>query len=120
MARAVAVHLGSPAYNATESVPRQQCMVRKVPDSKAGGAGSNRTPRTDTEGIFGDKRSGRDRREAQASVTESRRTVSDRRKAGRGTQTAWWLERDYVESHHFVQKSASAKARKRDDTPTGD
>jgi len=26
---------------------------------------------------------------------------------------------DYVESHHFVQKSSSAKTRKRDDTPNG-
>ena len=95
-------------------------MVRKIPDGKAGGADSMRPSRTDTESIFGDKRSGRDRREAQASVTESRRTVSDRRKAGRGTQAAWWLERDYVESHHFVQKSASTKSRKRDDTPTGE
>jgi len=95
-------------------------MVRKIPDGKAGGAGGNRPTRTDTESVFGDKRSGRDRREAQTSVTESRRTVSDRRKAGRGTQAAWWLERDYVESHHFVQKSSSSRSRKRDDTPGGD
>jgi phage tail tape-measure protein len=94
-------------------------MVRKIPDGKAGGAGSTRSSRTDTESIFGDKRSGRDRREQQTSVTESRRQVSDRRKAGRGAQAAWWLERDYVESHHFVQKSSSAKTRKRDDTPNG-
>lgn len=53
-------------------------------------------------------------------MTESRRTVSDRRKAGRGTQAAWWLERDYVESHHFVQKSSSSRTRKRDDTPGKD
>jgi len=120
MAGAVTVQSGPAAYNATESIPRQQCMVRKIPDGKTGSAGSGRTPRTDTEGIFGDKRSGRDRREQQASVTESRRTASDRRKAGRGTQAAWWLERDYVESHHFVQKSSSAKTRKRDDTPNGE
>lgn len=120
MARAAAVQFGSPAYNGGESIPRQQCMVRKIPDGKAGGAGSNRTSRTVTEAIFGDKRSGRDRREQQTSVTESRRTVSDRRKAGRGAQAAWWLERDYVESHHFVQKSSSSRPRKRDDTPTGE
>lgn len=95
-------------------------MVRKIPDGKAGGADSTRSSRTDTESIFGDKRSGWDRRKQQVSVTESRRALSDRRKAGRGAQAAWWLERDYVESHHFVQKSSSARTRKRDDTPPGE
>ena len=95
-------------------------MVRKIPDGKAGGADSTRPSRTDTEAIFGDKRSGWDRRKQQVSVTESRREVSDRRKTGRGAQLAWWLERDYVESHHFVQKSSSSRVRKRDDTPSGE
>lgn len=97
-------------------------MARKISDGKPGGAGTSRGSRVDLESIFGDKRSGRDRRGTQqVSVVESRRTVSDRRKAGRASKAAWWLERDYVESHHFVQKSSSSsRAHKRDEDVAGD
>jgi hypothetical protein len=56
------------------------------------------------EGIFSDKRSGRDRREDSVQVPDPRRQNPERRRGK--PQAAWWLERDYVESHHFVQKAA--------------
>lgn len=56
--------------------------------------------------IFGDKRSGRDRRDLEVSVDDTRRQRSDRRTRAVAAKTSWWLERDYVESHHFVQKAA--------------
>lgn len=69
------------------------------------------------EAIFSDKRSGRDRREEPGAKPDSRRSSPERRK-GNVQQGAWWLERDYVESHHFVQKSASGRVRRRDpETP---
>jgi hypothetical protein len=94
-------------------------MVRKPSDAKVGSAGNGRPSRPDTDEIFGDKRSGRDRREGeQVSGDEVRRSNTERRKAGRASKTAWWLERDYVESHHFLQKSTGPRTRKRDgDTP---
>lgn len=59
--------------------------------------------------MFGDKRSPRDRREENLPTAENRRKSGERRKAGGRTQTAWWLERGYVESHHFVQKSTASR-----------
>ena len=95
-------------------------MARKITDGKAG-ASANR-PRLKVVGksddvpdgpgaIFGEKRSGRDRREDEEPVSDSRRQASERRTRA-VKQTAWWLERDYVESHHFVQKSSSSRTRK--------
>ena len=52
--------------------------------------------------IFDETRSGRDRRLDSAPVDDPRRKNPDRR-AGKKMKGAWWLERDYVESHHFVQ-----------------
>jgi len=90
--------------------------VKKPTDGKTGGAGSTRAPRKDSDSIFGDKRSGRDRREEMQPFTEeSRRGTGDRRKTGRSSKAAWWLERDYVETHHFLQKSSSSRSSRRDD-----
>jgi len=72
-------------------------------------------PPAPQEAIFGDNRSGRDRREEAGQTHDSRRkATSDRRQRGRGQKSSWWLERDYVESHHFVQKSSSSRGRKRE------
>lgn len=74
-------------------------------------------PAPPPEQIFGDKRSGRDRREEAGAADDSRRTNAADRRRGNGAagQGAWWLERDYVESHHFVQKAASPRARSQGD-----
>lgn len=95
-------------------------MARKTADGKAGSSAnrpglkvvdkSNGAP-DEPGGIFGEKRSGRDRREDEEPVSDSRRRASERRTRA-VKQTAWWLERDYVESHHFVQKSSSSRNRK--------
>jgi hypothetical protein len=74
-------------------------------------------PPPQPEVIFHDARSGRDRREEAGKVEDSRRQSSERR--SRKLKGAWWLERDYVESHHFVQKSASSR-RRREDKPSDD
>lgn len=71
-----------------------------------------------SEAIFSDKRSGRDRRELQAKIGDSRRKAGVDRRQRTRARTSWWLERDYVESHHFVQKSSSGRARRRELNPT--
>jgi len=71
------------------------------------------------EAIFREQRSGRDRREGEQTVEQESRGGADRRKRG-VKQSSWWLERDYVESHHFVQNSSSARgsrSRKKDKDP---
>ena len=108
-------------------------MVRKPTDGKAG-SGANRpglkvvgrtngappdAPEGTGETMFGDKRSGRDRREDEEPVSESRRQANERRTRA-VKQTAWWLERDYVESHHFVQKSSNSRSRKKAEDESGD
>ena len=107
-------------------------MVRKPTDGKAG-SGANRpglkvvgrpngapdVPEGPGEAMFGDKRSGRDRREDEEPVSESRRQASERRTCA-VKQTAWWLDRDYVESHHFVQKSSNSRTRKKAEDESGD
>jgi hypothetical protein len=72
--------------------------------------------------IFEDKRSGRDRREEAAKAAraagqaqDSTARASSERRRGQVRQEAWWLERDYVESHHFVQKASGGRGRKSDD-----
>src|SRR5262245_35484106 len=65
------------------------------------------------EAIFHDKRSGRDRREDEGNVEDSRRQATAERRTSK-MKGAWWLARDYVESHHFVQKSSSSRRRRED------
>ncbi|MCG3169623.1 MAG: hypothetical protein CALGDGBN_01145 [Pseudomonadales bacterium] len=88
-------------------------MARKSPDGKTPGSG--RKPGADAEAIFGDKRTGQDRRGGSKPIDDNRRKAGERRKAGTGAQATWWLERDYVESHHFVQKSTASRGRARED-----
>ena len=100
-------------------------MARKPSESKAGKAGGtpvDRPARAEADAIFGDKRSGVDRRADQSvSPDETRRSNAERRRTNRTSKTAWWLERDYVESHHFLQKSAGGgRARRRDGEKTED
>ena len=63
------------------------------------------------EDIFLDRRTGRDRRDFLGASADSRRERSDRRlgigAVGRAALAggAWWLQRGYVDSHHFVENS---------------
>lgn len=93
-------------------------MARKSSEGRP--PGSARKSEADAQSVFGDKRTGQDRREEAKPIPENRRKPGDRRKAGKGAQASWWLERDYVESHHFVQKSSASRHRKREDeSPDG-
>jgi hypothetical protein len=83
-------------------------------------------PGDPAQGIFVDRRTGRDRREEAAKAARAAGQVaqssppraSSERRRGQVKQDAWWLERDYVESHHFVQKSSAGRGRKSDDDST--
>ncbi len=88
-------------------------MARKNADGRMSGAG--RGPGAEAEPMFGDKRSGQDRRADGEPIAENRRKAGDRRKPRTGTQVSWWLERGYVESHHFVQKSTGSRNQTPDD-----
>jgi len=88
-------------------------MARKNADDRMSGTG--RRPGIEGESMFGDKRSGQDRRADSEPIAENRRKAGDRRKQRTGTQASWWLERGYVESHHFVQKSTGARNQPPDD-----
>ncbi len=63
------------------------------------------------EDMFLDRRSGRDRRDVHAVGTGNVRGKTDRRIGigivGRAGLTggAWWLQRGYVDSHHFVENA---------------
>lgn len=65
------------------------------------------------EDMFRDRRSGRDRRDLGGSSEVSAREKSDRRigigAVGRSVLTngAWWLQRGYVDSHHFVENATT-------------
>ncbi|MFM7275846.1 MAG: hypothetical protein ACKO4A_18720 [Gammaproteobacteria bacterium] len=65
------------------------------------------------EEIFLDRRSGRDRRDLRADAESSRSDRSDRRAGipalGRSALAngAWWLQRGYVDSHHFVENAST-------------
>lgn len=97
-------------------------MARKSNDAK-GGADSRHglkvvrsaveAPAPVSGEMFGENRSGRDRREDEGPTEDSRRVSTSERRKGNVKQAAWWLERDYVESHHFVQKSSSNRSRQR-------
>jgi hypothetical protein len=120
-------------------------MVKKVDDSKqapnagnsaikpADAAGQGKAPATNGKaapanpkaaashasrpdpGMFEDKRTGKDRRLlVMRQVMNSRREAGERRRAVM-KQSTWWLQRDYVESHHFVQKSSRSRDRSSDD-----
>ncbi len=67
--------------------------------------------------VFSDMRSGQDRREESEPIPENRRKAGDRRKAGARTRSEWWLDRGYVESHHFVQKSSGSREQTTEDEP---
>jgi hypothetical protein len=86
--------VGSPAEaRAQAQQAKAQALAQQAEASQA----------QQVEGIFSDKRSGRDRREDTVHVPDPRRQNPERRRGK--PQAAWWLERDYVESHHFVQKA---------------
>lgn len=101
-------------------------MARKPSEGKAGKAGGapvDRPARAEADSIFGDKRSGGDRRtDHSVSPADPRRSNAERRRTGRTSKTAWWLERDYVESHHFLQKSSASggRTRRRDEEKAED
>lgn len=63
--------------------------------------------------MFLDRRSGRDRRDLPAAGDTFRRERTDRRSGigavGRSaiTSGAWWLQRGYVDSHHFVENATT-------------
>jgi len=96
--------VGSPAEAREQSRANAQAQqAAEVPAARRG------------EGIFNDNRSGRDRREESAPVNDPRRQNPERRRGK--SQAAWWLERDYVESHHFVQRSASSRGMQPDEPP---
>jgi hypothetical protein len=48
--------------------------------------------------VFADPRSGNDRRRGRGSIDDSRRGSGERRRSRPGG--AWWLGRNYVESHY--------------------
>ena len=75
--------------------------ANRVADAAPSPEPAARAPKT----IFDDTRSGRDRRLDSAPVDDPRRKNPDRRRGK--IKGAWWLERDYVESHHFVQTPRS-------------
>ena len=94
-------------------------MSRKNAEATSGSSGSKNgakpgnvpAPQRPPEDLFGEKRSGRDRREEQAPVVDPRREATSERRRAALKQATWWLERDYVESHHFVQKASASRTR---------
>lgn len=103
-----------------EGKPANRPGLRVVRGERDAAASSANPAQT----IFDDVRSGRDRRDVEAAaagrtVDESKRAASERRR-GQVKQDAWWLDRDYVESHHFVQKAAGGRGRKSDDEPNSE
>ena len=57
--------------------------------------------------MFSDPRSGKDRRETRGQANDPRRVNGERRRSKRNS--AWWLEKSYVDAHHFSVKSATNK-----------
>jgi hypothetical protein len=107
-----------------EDKPANRAGLRVVGGTQDAEASATRSADS-AQAIFSDRRSGRDRREeaAKAAAAAARpekdppRSATERRR-GQVKQEAWWLERDYVESHHFVQKSSAGRGRKPDDDST--
>jgi hypothetical protein len=91
-------------------------VVRTTADARPAPLEAVAPPVPHAEAMFSDKRSGRDRREEAPQVDDPRRQNAERR--SNKQKSAWWLERDYVESHHFVQKAASAAGLHGDDPST--
>ena len=50
--------------------------------------------------IFLDRRGGVDRREAQGRAHDARRSGIERRRSN-VTPSSWWLDKNYVDTHHF-------------------
>lgn len=50
--------------------------------------------------MFLDRRSGVDRREAQGRTHDPRRSGIERRRSN-VTPSCWWLDKNYVDTHHF-------------------
>jgi hypothetical protein len=109
---------------AGDGKPASRPGLRVVGGAQEGGSPAT-TPAEQTQTIFEDRRSGRDRREeaaksarAAGQARDPTPRASSERRRGQVKQDAWWLERDYVESHHFVQKSSAGRGRKSDDDST--
>lgn len=107
-----------------EDKPANRAGLRVVGGTQDGGAAAS-GPGEASQAIFSDRRSGRDRRDEAAKAAAAKpdkgppRSTAERRR-GKVKQEAWWLERDYVESHHFVQKSSAGRGRKAEDDSTSE
>lgn len=103
--------VGTPAEVRAAARAAQAAQAAETTAAAARSEGSGHA-----EGIFSDSRSGRDRREEGPQVDDPRRQNAERRSSK--PQSAWWLRRDYVESHHFVQKGGVAPGMHGDDPTT--
>ena len=72
------------------------------PGSDAAGAhsGAAQPEAPSPELIFLDRRSGVDRRETQGRAHDARRSGIERRRSN-VTPSSWWLDKNYVDTHHF-------------------
>ena len=94
---------------------RSGSPMRPVSDGNVGGAGI----RGATGGsIFDDVRSGRDRRDELAIGSGLPRSAADRRRGK--VDSAWWLERGYVDSHVFGHGAVTRPADNATESPEPD